>query len=138
MINDSHQDRVYLRFEWGSLCDTCCLQKQCTKRQDGRRHLSVGLHHDLLQQRRREMKTDAFKLKMHRRAAIEGSISELTRQGARRTRYRGLAKTALANYLQGAAVNINRWLRLVQWQCSRTDKSGLEPAFWTSKVLLGW
>ncbi len=123
LINDSHQDRVYLRFEWGSLCDTCCLQKQCTKRQDGRRHLSVGLHHDLLQQRRREMKTDAFKLKMHRRAAIEGSISELTRQGARRTRYRGLAKTALANYLQGAAVNINRWLRLVQWQCREPIKA---------------
>ena len=123
MINDRHQGRVYLRFEWGSLCDTCSLQKRCSKRQDGRRHLSVGLHHDLLQQRRREMKTEAFKLKMHRRAAIEGSISELTRQGARRTRYRGLAKTTLANYLQGAAVNTNRWLRLIQWQRQEEQKA---------------
>lgn len=123
LINDSYQGKAYLRFEWGSLCDTCSLQKQCTERKDGRRHLSVGPHHDLLQQRRREMKTEAFKLKMHRRAAIEGSISELTRQGARRTRYRGLAKTALANYLQGAAVNINRWLRLVQWQCREPIKA---------------
>ena len=62
------------------------------------------------------MKTDEFKLKMHRRNAIEGTISEFTRAGGRRTRYRGLAKTTLANYFQGAAVNINRWVRLTQWE----------------------
>ena len=106
------------------VCDTCQLQTQCTKRKDGRRHLTVGLHHDLLQERRRgEMHTEDFKLKMQRRNAIEGSISEFTRQGARRTRYRGLAKTTLANYLQGAAVNGNRWVRLVQWQCQEQKKA---------------
>ena len=123
MINDRYQGSAYLRFEWGSLCDCCPLQKQCTKRQDGRRHLTVGLHHDLLQQRRRQMHTEAFKLKMHRRNAIEGSISEFTRQGARRTRYTGLAKTTLANYLQGAAVNTNRWVQLLQWQCREPRKA---------------
>ena len=123
LINDRYQGSAYLRFEWGRLCDHCPLQKQCTKRQDGRRHLSVGVHHDLLQQRRRQMHTEAFKLKMHRRNAIEGSISEFTRQGARRTRYTGLAKTTLANYLQGAAVNTNRWVRLLQWQCREPKKA---------------
>ncbi|MCX7001732.1 MAG: transposase [bacterium] len=52
---------------------------------------------------------------MHQRNAIEGTISELTRNGMRRTRYRGLAKTRLANYFHGVACNIRRWLRLLAW-----------------------
>ncbi len=60
------------------------------------------------------MKTEEFKLKMHRRNAVEGTISEFARLGGRRTRYRGLVKTTLANYFQGAAVNANRWIRLAQ------------------------
>jgi transposase len=122
LINDRYHTSVYYRFEWAGLCDACELQKQCTQRKDGRRHVSVGRHHDLLQQRRREMKTDAFKLTMHRRNAIEGSISEFTRGGGRRTRYRGLAKTTLANYFQGAAVNVNRWIRLNQWEVEKQRK----------------
>ena len=60
------------------------------------------------------MKTDEFKEKMHLRNAIEGTMSEFARGGGRRTRYRGLAKTTLANYFQGAAVNAGRWIRLEQ------------------------
>ena len=123
LIHDNYNGSVYYRFEWAALCDTCELRKQCTKRKDGRRHISVGRHHDLLQQRRREMRTDEFKLKMHRRNAIEGTVSEFTRVGGRRTRYRGLAKTALANYFQGAAVNINRWLRLALWEAEKQRKA---------------
>ncbi len=122
LINDSYNASVYYRFEWAGLCDGCELQKQCTKRKDGRRHVSVGRHHDLLQQRRREMKSDEFKLMMHRRNAIEGSISEFTRGGGRRTRYRGLAKTTLANYFQGAALNVNRWIRLTQREIEKRRK----------------
>ncbi len=119
LINDAYNASVYYRFEWAALCDNCELQKQCTRRKDGRRHVSVGRYHDLLQKRRREMQTDAFKLTMHRRNAIEGTISEFTRGGGRRTRYRGLAKTTLANYFQGAAVNINRWIRLNQYELEK-------------------
>jgi hypothetical protein len=122
LINDRYNKSVYYRFEWAGLCDNCELQKRCTRRKDGRRHVSVGRHHDLLQQRRRDMQTDEFKLKMHRRNAIEGSISEFTRGGGRRTRYRGLAKTTLANYFQGAAVNANRWIRLNQWEVEKQQK----------------
>jgi len=53
---------------------------------------------------------------MHRRNAIEATISEFARAGGRRTRYKGLAKTTLANSFQGAAVNVNRWIRLTQWE----------------------
>lgn len=123
LINDAYNASVYYRFEWAGLCNDCELQTQCTRRKDGRRHVSVGKHHDLLQQRRREMKTDAFKLRMHRRNAIEGTISEFTRAGGRRTRYRGRAKTTLANYFQGAAVNVNRWIRLTQREVEKRLKA---------------
>lgn len=123
LIHDNYSGSVYYRFEWAGLCDTCERRKQCTQRKDGRRHVSVGRHHDLLQQRRREMKTDEFKRKMHRRNAIEGTVSEFTRAGGRRTRYRGLAKTTLANFFQGAAININRWVRLAQWEVEKQRKA---------------
>lgn len=115
LIKDSYQGTSYYRFEWGSHCDTCELQKSCTSGKSGRRIVSVGIHHDLLQKRRREMKTEGFQKRMQQRNGIEGTISELTRLGLRRTRYRGLAKTTLANYFIGAACNVKRWLRLLAW-----------------------
>ena len=62
------------------------------------------------------MPTPEFKELMQQRNAIEGTISEFVRLGGRRTRYRGMAKTTLANCFLGAAVNANRWIRLRQWQ----------------------
>jgi transposase len=123
LIHDHYNGSVCYRFEWVGLCDACPLQNQCTRRHDGRRQVSVGRHHDLLQQRRRDMRTEAFKLKMHRRNAVEGTISEFARRGGRRTRYRGRAKTTLANYLQGAAVNLNRWIRLTHSQVEKQKKA---------------
>ncbi len=107
----------YYRFEWSYKCDTCPRRKQCTKSKAGRRQLVVGLHHPLLQARRNEMKTDQFQERMHQRAAIEGTNSELKRKyGFGRSRYRGLAKTSLANSCAAAACDVSRWLRLVLWQ----------------------
>jgi len=116
LIHDSHQGKDYYRFEWGGQCDACPLSKRCTGSKSGRRIVSVGIHHDLLQRRRREMKTEAFQDRMRQRNAIEGTISEATRAGLRRTRYRGLAKTGLANYFIGAACNVRRWFRRLTWQ----------------------
>ena len=78
----------------------------------------VGEHHDHLQQRRREMQTEAFQKAMHQRNGIEGTISEFARNGGRRTRYRGLEKTSLCNYVHGAAINAKRWIRWLQYQMS--------------------
>ena len=58
------------------------------------------------------MGTEEFQQRLRQRNAIEGTISELMRLGLRRTRYRGLAKTRLANYFLGAACNAHRWPRL--------------------------
>jgi hypothetical protein len=114
-LENQQTTEVQYRFEWASLCDRCPLQKQCTQSKSGRRMLVVGEHHDLLQQRRREMETEAFKQRMHQRNGIEGTISEFTRAGGRRTRYRRMPKVTLGNYLIGAVVNIKRWIRLEQF-----------------------
>jgi hypothetical protein len=115
-LENEQTGQVDYRFEWSYHCDDCPRKSQCTKARSGRRMLVVGRHHDLLQARRRQMKTDKFQRQMHPRKAIEGTISEFVRNGGRRTRYRGLAKTALANYLHGAAVNAKRWIRLLQYR----------------------
>ena len=118
-ISDASQGSTCYRIQWGSQCDTCDLQPRCTTSKEGRRVLSVSLRHDLVQARRIEMLTPAFKERMKQRNAMEGTVSELVRNGMRRTRYRGLKKTNLANLLYGAACNVRRWLRLTQprWGC---------------------
>jgi len=108
--------QVDYRFEWGRHCDDCPLQSQCTKARSGRRMVVVGRYHDHLQRRRHEMQTEAFQKAMRQRNGIEGTVSEFARNGGRRTRYRGLAKTSLCNYLHGAALNAKRWIRLLQYQ----------------------
>lgn len=115
-INDASQGARYYRFEWGAHCDACPLRSACTTSKSGRRIVCVGEHYDRLQARRREMQTEAFQQRMRQRAAIEGTISELVRLGLRRTRYRGLLKTTLCNYLTAAACNVRRWLRLEAWR----------------------
>ena len=115
-LEDEKTGDVVYRFEWSYQCDDCALRSECTRAESGRRMLVVGEHHDHLQERRRRMQTDEFKQAMHQRNAIEGTISEFARGGGRRTRYRGLPKTSLANYFHGAAINVKRWIRLMQYQ----------------------
>ena len=117
VINDRHQQRAYYRFEWGAQCDTCPQRNACTRSGSGRRMVSVGLHHMLVQARRNEATTPEFQRRMRARNGIEGTISELTRNGMRRTRYRGLAKTSLANYFHATACNVKRWLALMAHRC---------------------
>jgi hypothetical protein len=117
-LENAQTSQVNYRFEWSYHCDGCPLQSHCTNARRGRRMLVVGEHHDHLQKRRREMQTAAFQEAMKHRNGIEGTISEFARNGGRRTRYRGLPKTSLCNYLHGAALNIKRLIRLLQYQMS--------------------
>lgn len=115
-LENKETGKVDYRFEWSGHCDDCPVQKQCTKARSGRRAILVSEHHDHLQERRREMETEAYEQDMHKRNAIEGTISELARNGGRRSRYRGLQKTAFFIYMNAAAVNAKRWIRLLQYQ----------------------
>ena len=115
-LENARTGQVTYRFEWSYHCDGCPLQSQCTNARSGRRMLVVGEHHDHLQRRRREMQTAAFQEAMQHRNGIEGTISEFARNGGRRTRYRGLDKTSLCNYLHGAALNVKRVIRLLRYR----------------------
>jgi transposase len=110
--------KVSFRFEWATeTCAACPLALKCIKAQHKHRTLVVGENHSLLQARRKEQQTDAFKERLKHRNAIEGTQSELVRaHGLRRARYRGLAQARLQNYFAAAACNVKRWLRRAAWE----------------------
>lgn len=116
-IRDTYMGTEYYRIEWGNQCDSCPVQKQCTRSKSGRRILVVGLRHDLVEKRRKEMREAEFSKKMYPRNGIEGTHSELVRgHGLRRTKYRGLSRVSLSHYLMGAACNVKRYLNLLAFQ----------------------
>jgi hypothetical protein len=116
--------KVSYRFEFSTHCHACPLRGQCLGKDQRHRTLVVGEHHTVLQTRRQEQQTDAFKQRMKHRNAIEGTQSELVRaHGMRRARYRGLAKVKLQNYFIGAACNVKRWLRREVWKLQQAARA---------------
>lgn len=110
-LTEGSSGKVTYRFEFGKQCRTCPVKHLCVPKGQAHRMIRVGALHEVLQQRRREQKTEEFKLRMHQRNGIEGTISELVRgHGMRRSRYRGFVKADLQNQLIAAACNIKRWL----------------------------
>jgi hypothetical protein len=116
-LEEQSTGKVVYRFEWNkTVCEACPLREQCVSAGQNHRTFVVGELHSLLQDRRREMQTEAFKKEMHRRNGIEGTQSELVRgYGLRQARYRGFAKVRFHNYLIGAACNIRRLFRRLAW-----------------------
>lgn len=79
-LEEKQTGKVNYRIEWSKgTCGTCPLRDQCVSAGQNHRTLVVGELHSLLQARRQEMKTEAFKQEMHRRNGIEGTQSELVR-----------------------------------------------------------
>ena len=125
--------KVDYRIEWSkTVCQPCPLRAQCVSTGQGHRTIVVGAWHSLLQARRQEMQTAAFKEEMHQRNGIEGTQSELVRRyGLRQARYRGQAKVRLQNYLIGAACNIRRLFRRIAWEAAQgcgVVETALKPA----------
>lgn len=111
-LTEEKSSKVSYRFEFGSQCHNCRLKVACLPSTQAHRTITVGAHHESLQQRRRDQQGQEFQLRMHQRNAIEGTISELVRgHGLRRARYKGFARVDLQNQLIAAACNIKRWLR---------------------------
>jgi transposase len=125
-ICENSKAKISYRFKWRkSDCQRCPLRAQCVPADQKYRTLIVGEHHELLQQRRIEQRTEAFELQMHQRNAIEGTLSELARgHGLRRSRYRGFAKVELQNLLIGTACNVKRWLRAVLREAKEVQRRG--------------
>ena len=80
------------------------------------RHLTVPPQeaYEALRTARQRQETEDFKELYHRRAGIEGTIGQAANsKGARRSRYRGIAKTHLQHVATAAAINLERiahWL----------------------------
>jgi len=129
-LEEEETGKVSYRFEFGAHCHECPLRAQCLGKDQRHRTLQVGQYHTWLQARRQEQQTEAFKLKTHRRNAIEGTQSELVRaHGLRRARYLGLAKAGWQNFMAAAACNVKRWLRRTAWQFQQAAKvANLQPA----------
>ena len=121
--------KVQYRIEFGSQCHDCPLRQQCLGKDQKHRTITVGQYHTHLQGRRREQKSEAFKIRAQRRNAIEGTQSELVRgHGLRKARYLGLAKTSLQSYFAAAACNVKRWLRRMAWEAAHTALPAAEQS----------
>jgi len=109
--NANNQVAIHVFF--GKQCLSCPFfgPGRCTTSQTGR-HLSLTAYHDEIQARRQEEQTKAFQFEMHRRAGIEGTISELIRaHGLRRARYRGKSKVLFQMLFTATATNLKRLAR---------------------------
>lgn len=120
-LEEKSTGKVEYRIEWtGAACGSCPSRQQCVSAGQQHRTILVGALHSLLQDRRREMQTTAFKQEMQRRNGIEGTQSEMVRgHGMRQARYRGKAKVRLQNWLIGTACNLRRLYRRTLWESTR-------------------
>jgi len=99
-----------IRFD-GATCQRCPYFNRCTECRRGR-SLTLHPYRTVLLARRAEAETPAFRQRLHLRAGIEATISELTRCfGLRQARYRGLHKQRLQTYFTAVALNLKRLAR---------------------------
>ncbi len=95
------------------VCAGCPLRPRCTDSASGR-SLHVREQYELVHARRVLAQTPAYQQRLHLRAGVEGTISELVRRyGLRQHRYRGEIQRHLENLLKGAACNLFRLLRVL-------------------------
>ncbi len=98
-------------------CAACPVRDKCTRASNGKWGRSLTLlpreQQQVLDQRRQEQRTEAWKKRYDIRAGVEGTISQAVRRtGIRHTRYTGQRKTHLGNVLAATAINI---IRLDAW-----------------------
>jgi transposase len=114
-LDDAGRPRIHVRFGRGD-CGNCHAQSLCTQSKEKRR--SIYFHprpeYEALNKARRRMHEPAWKKKYRVRAGVEGTLSQGVRAfGMRRSRYIGLAKTALQQVLAAVGINVARavaWL----------------------------
>jgi transposase len=103
------QDKIVATFSRAD-CGPCPARQLCTSESGKRRQLTL-LPRDLaevLAANRAQEKTASFRADYARRAGIEGTMRQAVAHGARRARYRGLAKTRLEHSFMAVALNLIR------------------------------
>ena len=91
-------------------CGPCPARELCTSSRTKRRQLTVPPR-DLAEAQaaaRAAEKTMSFQADSARRAGVEGTMHQAASHGARRARYRGLAKTRLDHAFMAVALNLLR------------------------------
>jgi transposase len=109
-------------------CRGCPARAQCATRQRGRSLLVRRQEEfEALQAARRRQATPEFRAQYRARAGVEGTHSQgVRRAGLRRTRYRGLAKTALGHTFIAAALNL---VRVAAWLAEAPRSTTRRSAF---------
>jgi transposase len=103
------QDKIVATFSRAD-CGPCPARQLCTGNSGKRRQLTLlprGLA-EVLAANRAQEKTVSFRADYARRAGIEGTMRQAVSHGARRARYRGLAKTRLEHAFMAVALNLIR------------------------------
>jgi transposase len=109
-------------------CTPCAHRAQCTRAKKEPRliGLSSREQHEVLQERREEQATEAFRQRYAARAGVESTHEQaIRRSGLRQCRYIGQAKTHLQHLVTAVAINLIRvgdWLTgtpLAPTRCSR-------------------
>lgn len=104
------REKVEIRVQFSKLdCRPCVLKAACTKGPRRKLTLQERAVTEALRQRRADEHDPQWQAHYKTRAGIEGTIAQgVLRCGLRRSRYRGLAKTALQHQLTAAAINLAR------------------------------
>jgi transposase len=119
-LDDAGRQRIHVRFGRGD-CGNCQAQSLCTQSKEKRRsiYFHPRLEYEALNKARQRMHEPAWKKKYRVRAGVEGTLSQGVRAfGMRRSRYVGLAKTALQQVLAAVGMNV---VRAVAWLDGRTQ-----------------
>ena len=106
---------------FGAKCQGCPMRARCTTSRHGRK-LKIHPHHDLLRAARDHALTDEFKIPYRQhRPMVERSIAWLVREGARKVRYRGIARNQIGLAHRCAAINLKRLINLgLDWNTTWT------------------
>jgi hypothetical protein len=113
-LDNNQRPAIRIRFATET-CAPCPSRGQCTNSTRYGRQLTVRPQDQnaVLERVRAEQTTDEWKAVYAIRSGVEATIHQaVTAAGARRTRYTGLRKTALAHVLTATAVNL---IRLDAW-----------------------
>ena len=95
-------------------CKPCAARALCTPKTAARRavHFHLREEYEALNAARARMNDPAWQERYHRRAGVEGTLSQGVRAfGMRRSRYIGLAKTGLQQACIAVGMNVSRVVR---------------------------
>lgn len=105
-------------------CGACAVRHSCTPPTSTRRQVQFHLQeeYEALHAARARMSNPEWLQCYHRRAGVEGTLSQGVRAfGMRRSRYIGLAKTSLQQACTAVAINVSRVVRwLDKWPRAKT------------------